>query len=243
MILTDSPRRRRPLDAIVDRPRREVAVAVVAAWLAFIMVGLLLGGEIEDLGSFAVAGATGAVLVFLGFAAASRCRTVSRRVTTKRARLALLALAAGVALGLANLAANWTIARIDPVFRVLLAERMVTLEPLDALVASPLVEEIAVRLFLMSVMAWLVFRFTKRPAIAFASALVASALFFALLHLGRPMPADPALANYYRAALVTKYTLAGVPLGWIFWRWGLPYAVLCHVAANGAHLVLQGMFF
>jgi hypothetical protein len=38
---------------------------------------------------------------------------------------------------------------------------------------------------------------------------------------------------------VTKYTLAGLPLGWIFWRWGLPYAILCHIAANAAHLDLQ----
>jgi hypothetical protein len=59
----------------------------------------------------------------------------------------------------------------------------------------------------------------------------------------RPMPADSLLANYYRAALLAKYTLAGLPLGWIFWRWGLPYSILCHVAANAAHLVLQHGIF
>jgi membrane protease YdiL (CAAX protease family) len=79
--------------------------------------------------------------------------------------------------------------------------------------------------------------------LAFAIGLVGSSLVFALLHLGRPTPADPALANYYRAALLAKYTLAGLPLGWIFWRWGLPYAILCHVAANAAHLAAQkGVF-
>jgi hypothetical protein len=51
------------------------------------------------------------------------------------------------------------------------------------------------------------------------------------------------LANYYRAALLTKYTLAGLPLGWIFWRWGLPYAILCHVAANAVHLAFQAGLF
>ncbi len=66
---------------------------------------------------------------------------------------------------------------------------------------------------------------------------------FAALHLDRPMPADSLLANYYRAALLAKYTLAGLPLGWIFWRWGLPYSILCHVAANAAHLMLQHGIF
>jgi hypothetical protein len=207
------------------------------------MAGLLVGGEVEDPASFAFAGACGAALVFLGFAAASRCRTLPRSATVHRGRPALLSLALGTALGLANLAANWVIAEANPTLRALLVERIATLEPLDGLVAAPIVEEVAVRLFHMSTMAWVVFRLTKRAGLAFAIALVGSAFFFALLHLGRPLPEDPMLANYYRAALITKYTLAGVPLGWIFWRWGLPYAILCHVAANATHLALQeGLF-
>ncbi len=47
-----------------------------------------------------------------------------------------------------------------------------------------------------------------------------------LMHLGRPLPVNPAVANYYRAALATNYTLAGLPLGWIFWRWGNQWAAL-----------------
>ncbi len=160
-----------------------------------------------------------------------------------RARLALLSLAAGTGLGVANLAANKAIAAMDPGLRALMVERMATLAPLEGLIASPLIEEIAVRLFLMSAIAWIVFRVTKRATLAFAIALVGSALFFALLHLDRPVPDKPALANYYRAALVTKYTLAGLPLGWIFWRWGLPYAILCHIAAYAAHLALQDNLF
>lgn len=232
---------RHPLNAIVDRPRREAALAVAAAWLAF--MGALLIGEIEDAASFAIAGVSGAALVFLGFAAASRCRPLPRSLTTDRARRAVLSLAAGLGLGLANLAANLAIAAAHPGIRALLAERLVTLEPLTGVVASPIVEEVMVRLFLMSVIAWAVFRFTKRATLAFAVALVGSAVFFAALHLARPMPRDPMLANYYRVALLTKYTLAGLPLGWIFWRWGLPYGILCHAAANAAHLAVQESLF
>jgi hypothetical protein len=42
---------------------------------------------------------------------------------------------------------------------------------------------------------------------------------------------------------VAEARSAGLPLGWIFWRRGLPYAILCHIAANAAHLALQeGVF-
>lgn len=153
------------------------------------------------------------------------------------------ALAAGTALGLTNLAANWAIAETSPALRTLLADRMARLRPLDGLVAAPLVEETLLRLFLLSVLVWLVSRLTRSASLAFAIALVGSSLFFAVLHLIRPLPGDPSLATYYRTALVTKYTLAGLPLGWIFWRWGLPYAILCHAAANGAHLALQQRIF
>jgi membrane protease YdiL (CAAX protease family) len=230
------------MTGIDDRWDKTSAPALGAAWLAFV-AGLVFGGEVDDLASLSVAALAGAALVVLGFGAAWRCRTLTRRVNADRARLALLSLAAGTLLGLANLAANVAIAAAHPRIQALLAARMTRLQPLDGIVAAPLVEEVLVRLFLMSVMAWVVFRLTRRSGPAFLVALVGSSFIFATLHLGRPFPDDPALADYYRAALLLKYTLAGLPLGWIFWRWGLPYAMLCHAATNAAHLVLQRHFF
>jgi membrane protease YdiL (CAAX protease family) len=207
------------------------------------MTGLVAGGEVEDPGSFAVGAAIGAALVLLGFAAASRTRVVSRDVTSRRARLAVLALTMGIGLGLANLAANWLIASAHPAIRELLVQRFATLSPLVGVVAAPLMEEVAVRLFLMSAIAWVVSRFITNPSAVFLTALSASSLVFALLHLGRPFPGDPALASYYRLALVAKYTLAGLPIGWLFWRCGLPYAIVCHAAGNATHLVVQRFVF
>jgi membrane protease YdiL (CAAX protease family) len=230
------------MTAIVDHPRREAAPPIAAAWLAF-MIGLLAGGEIDDAVSFAFGGVIGAALVLLGFAAASRCRSLPRSANRHRARLALLSLAAGTGLGFANLAANWAIAAAHPTLRSLLARRLTNLDPLVGIVVAPIVEEVAVRLFLMSAIAWIVSRFTTRTELAFAIALAGSALVFALLHLARPMPDGGMLANYYRAALVAKYTLAGMALGSLFWRWGLPYAILCHAAANAAHLAFQDTLF
>ena len=68
-----------------------------------------------------------------------------------------------------NLGANWMIAEADPRIRALLVERLATLAPLVGLVASPILEEVAVRLFLMSGMAWVVSRVTARRGLTFGS--------------------------------------------------------------------------
>jgi membrane protease YdiL (CAAX protease family) len=237
-----APPRRHPLDLIVDRPRREAALAVGAAWLAF-MAGLIAIGEVSEVISFVIGGVSAAVVVWLGFAAASRCRTLPEHSNAHRARLGLLSLAAGAGLGIANRAANWMIAAVDPAIRASLAERFETVPLPKALFVAPVVEEIVVRLFLLSALAWIAYRVTRRPGLAFAVALVSSALFFAALHLDRPMPADPVVADYYRAALMAKYTVLALPLGLIFWRWGLPYAILCHATINATYFALQALFF
>jgi hypothetical protein len=231
------------IDSPATRSRREAALAVAAAWLAF-MLGLLAAGDLAGVGSLVMAGAIGATFVLVGFAAAWRCRPLPRRREGGRAaRLALLSLGVGTALGVANLGANAAIAAVDPAVRALLAERMASIGWVTAVISAPPVEEVAVRLFLMSGIAWVVSRFTDRTGLVFGIALVGSAVVFALLHLARPLPADGVAAEYYRAALAIKYMMAGLPLGWVFWRWGLPYSIVCHAAANAAHIAFQGFVF
>jgi hypothetical protein len=237
-----SPLRRHPLDLIVDRPRREAALAVAAAWIAF-MAALVVGGEVVDVGSLIIGGVSGAVIVWLGFAAASRCRTLPASPGANVSRLVGLTLAVGIAVGVANLASNRAIAAVDPALRALLAERFTTVPRENALFVAPIAEEITVRLFLLSAIAWVVSRFTKRAGLVFALALAGSAVVFAMMHLDRPYPDDPALASFYRGALMVKYTMVGLPFGWVFWRWGLPYAILCHAVTNLTHFALQGVFF
>ena len=217
-------------------------IAAAAAWLAF-MTGLIAGGEVTDVASFAIGAATGALFVVVGFAAASRTRVLSDAARSDHARLAVLAIAIGIACGLANLAANWLIASSHPGLRELLVQRFRAIGVVVAVVSAPLTEEVTVRLFLMSVLGWIVSRFTNNRSVVFGIALVASSLVFAALHLGRPFPGDPAVASYYRAALLIKYTLAGLPMGWLFWRWGLPYAMVCHALVNATHIALERFIF
>jgi uncharacterized membrane protein len=214
----------------------------VGAWLAF-MIGLAADGTVDSPASFGVAGTVGAVIVALGFAAASRCRLLPQRSHKHRVRLVFLSIAVGGAVGLINLAANWAITEADPALRALLVERIMAKEPWEVLVTGPMTEEVVFRLFVMSVMAWLVYRNAKRERLAFAIVLVGSAVIFAVPHLERPLPDASMLADYYLAALMVKYTLLGVPLGWVFWRWGLPHAIICHSGANATHMALQWRVF
>ena len=219
-----------------------LSVRAIAAWIAF-MTGILLGREATDVQSFAIAATAAAAMVLLGSAAASRSRSLPPRGNAERARLVGLSLLAGAAYGLANLAANWAIAESDPALRQLLVQRFARIEATHAVVVAPLLEETGFRLFLLSVLARAFLRLTTRATLAFATALVLSSVIFASLHLARPLPLDPVLADFYRIAMLLKYTPAGLLLGWIFWRWGLPYSMVCHAAANAAHRAFESLAF
>ncbi len=83
-------------------------LTIVSAWLAF-MIGMAVDGSVNSPASFGVAGAAGAFIVVLGVAAASRYRFLPQRTHSHRVRLVFLSIAAGGAVGLVNLAANWAI--------------------------------------------------------------------------------------------------------------------------------------
>ncbi|MGH9794241.1 MAG: CPBP family glutamic-type intramembrane protease [Candidatus Acidiferrales bacterium] len=49
--------------------------------------------------------------------------------------------------------------------------------------------------------------------------------------------------GYPTITVVVKSTAAGLLLGWVFWRWGLPYSIMCHFTANATHLMLAPALF
>ena len=228
---------------VVDRPGREGALALSAAWLGFLGGQLPARGQVADPAALLIVAVVGAVMVVVGFAAASRCRPLPRRSPAQRLRLLLLALAVGGVAGVGNLAANAALASLDPAIRAVLVQRFASLDAVTAIVRAPLVEEVALRLFVMSVIAWLVARFTASGSRVFGIAALLSAVVFALLHLDRAFPLDPAVARLYAGGLVLKYTLAGLVQSWAFWRWGLPYAIVCHAAVNATHCILEPVVF
>ena len=215
-----------------------------ATWLLFLLALPFLEGGGLGIEALVGGGLIGLPLVFLGYLAASRHRSIPGRGSSERAKLAAVALLAGIGLGALNLGVNAGLATADASIRALLQEHFAV--PLTwAKVASvAVVEEVVARLFLMSVIAWITARFVSRPRGIFLSALVVSALLFGVGHLlGRPMPAQSAFAALYGVSVVLKSSAAGLLLGWVFWRWGLPYAILIHFAANGLHQVFEPLVF
>jgi hypothetical protein len=233
----------RSLNAVVDRSPRDAAVAMGAAWLAFVVALPAFESDPVDLAYMIVGGGIAAGLVVTGYAAASRLRSLPPRQGGERVRLALRAIALGAAFGIANLAANVGLAAMDPAIDQALRERITTMPLWKTAGAAPLLEEVAYRLFLMSVLAWIVARFTKNPRTIFLVAMLVASVGFGLVHVIRPMPGDASVALLYAAGIVVKTSAAGILFTWIFWRWGLPYAMLAHAATNAAHQLVAPAFF
>ena len=77
----------------------------------------------------------------------------------------------------------------------------------------------------------------KRTPTAEWTAIAVSALLFGLVHLPAWAAATTISAALVGAVLVLN-AVGGLALGWIFCRWGLPYAILCHFAGD---VVIQSL--
>ena len=219
-------------------------VTVGATWVLFLFALPFLEVHGFELETLVAGGLIGLPLVVVGFLTASRCRAVSEQDNARRAKLVVVALLVGIVVGAANLGANVALAAADPAIRALLQEHFAEPLPWARVASVAVVEEIVSRLFLMSVVAWIASRFLNNARTVFLTALIVSAFLFAVPHLlGRPLPTHSALAALYASGVVVKSGLAGLVLGWLYWRRGLPYAMLCHFAANGLHKVFEPMLF
>jgi hypothetical protein len=232
------------LNVIADRTPVEGIVAVGSASLAFMLALPLYSPDVEQVSHVLIGGSIGVALITFGFGVASRTRPLPQRGRDiGHSRLALLAAGLGAALGLGNLVANWSLAMLDVSIRRLLVERFSTLNPWGSVVGAPIVEEVVMRLVLMSVVAWIAARLIKSKSIVFRVALWTTALAFGLLHVFRPVPESSPLDVIYLVGVVLKSGMASLLLGWVFWRWGLPYAILCHALANATHRLLEPLVF
>ncbi|MFT3792792.1 MAG: CPBP family glutamic-type intramembrane protease [Rudaea sp.] len=94
-----------------------------------------------------------------------------------------------------------------------------------------IVEEIQLRLFLLTLIAWLLTRARLRQPWAFGIAIAAAALLFGAGHL--PMAAKLAPLDAATVARVVGYNaLLGLAFGWLYCRHGLEHAMLAHFSAD-----------
>jgi membrane protease YdiL (CAAX protease family) len=179
--------------------------------------------------------------VALGLAAVADARPLPRRSGKERFRLMGLSLVLGVALGLANLITNYGIALLDDAIYRQMTEQWSQFSAWSVIFAGPMVEEIGYRLVLMGGAAWLLSRFTHDRRVVFLVALAVSALLFGLAHV---LPSSrPTTGVLHATCVVLKSSAAGLVLGWVFWRRGLPYSIACHGTANAVHLLVAPVLF
>ncbi|HEY3446495.1 MAG TPA: CPBP family glutamic-type intramembrane protease [Myxococcales bacterium] len=93
-------------------------------------------------------------------------------------------------------------------------------------------EEVLTRLFIMTLVAWVLCKVTrgKRPAV-FAAAAVVAALAFAAAHLPTAAQLAPLDAWVVSRVLVLN-GVAGIAFGLLFWKRGLEHAMAAHFCAD-----------
>jgi membrane protease YdiL (CAAX protease family) len=101
-------------------------------------------------------------------------------------------------------------------------------------------EELLMRLFLMSLVAWLCGRWWKTPgglpsSGAFWIAIVLVAVLFGLGHLPATSAVTPLTTTLVLRSLILN-GIAGTAFGYLYWRHGLEAAMIGHMSA---HLVMQ----
>lgn len=97
-----------------------------------------------------------------------------------------------------------------------------------------IVEETESRLFLVSLLVWLLAWFNRRRAAPwmFVTAIVLAALTFGAGHLPNAFAAGMSLAPLTVIRIVLLNALAGLVAGAVFWRWGFEHAIVMHFGAD-----------
>ncbi|MCF7921130.1 MAG: CPBP family intramembrane metalloprotease [Candidatus Marinimicrobia bacterium] len=115
----------------------------------------------------------------------------------------------------------------------------ISIEPWKGLLASfygGITEELLMRLFLMTLITWLIWKIFQKgqgapTALVFWIAIVAAALLFGAGHL--PTAADLwPLTTMVVTRTILLNAVGGIAFGFFYWRWGLEYAVIAHFFAD-----------
>lgn len=205
--------------------------AAISTWLALCVAVFVDEGPPFFFNALWVA-IFAAAAVAIGFACTWRVRPYTTRAPSSRIALFTAAGMFGSLFGGLVLGQLLLIEMLDPeVARSVVSKsELATTQLVVRAFGASVLEEVVVRLLGIGALAWLLtWRMDFSPARAFKFTLLMSAAFFGLVHM-------PAVSSA-GFVIVSVNALGGLLLGWIFWRWGLPYAITCHFAGG---LIIQG---
>ncbi len=113
---------------------------------------------------------------------------------------------------------------------------------LAGLLYGGITEELLMRWALMTILAWGVWRVTRRKTIAMWIAIVLSSLAFGAGHLGATALVVPLTPLLIARALALNFVV-GVACGWLYWKRSLEAAMIAHMAWHIAATVISQLFF
>jgi membrane protease YdiL (CAAX protease family) len=118
--------------------------------------------------------------------------------------------------------------------------------PVAVGVGFPIIEEIHFRLFLMTALVWLIIKLLRAPAGKLSArgwwtAIVIQGLMFGAIHAAT---GEGTLWWEPRAVqmMLEPRIVAGIVLGYAYWRWGLETSILAHVLADMSVLCYLTLF-
>jgi hypothetical protein len=110
-----------------------------------------------------------------------------------------------------------------------------------------IVEELMLRLGVMTLLVWVMAKLLARgkqtlPSWIYVVAIVLAAFLFAVGHFGAAMGIFGTLSGWVLAYVLVGNMLAGLGFGWLYWRYGLEYAMISHITADFMlHFVLANV--
>lgn len=206
----------------------------VALWCATLAAAALAMPPPPHAGALALA----AVFFAITIAAGAKARAAIG-LEPARGRLPVrltISAMSGALMGAVLLVALVALARLEPLLRTRYAARAAdpVWRPWVLALESSILEEVVFRLFIMTTVAWLVVKVGgSRVSLygAFVVALIVSTMVFGAAHVPAWLAlAKPTIALV--AVVLALNGLGGLLLGWIYWRWGILSAIVCHFAGD-----------
>ena len=199
---------------------------IIATWLGFVSATILALPQPPNPWVVLVSAIVGALLIYVGFEGAERCRPLPEVAPAQRWKRAAASLLAGAGLGAILLGVLIALAKAEPAVRARFVNRLTEAwwRPWALAYESAILEEVVFRLVILTLVVWA----AKRM---FTVGLVVSVIAFGLAHL----PAWLAATHATPALVVVVMVLNGIAAVLfciLFWKWGLPYAILAHFAGD-----------